>query len=1057
MSHLPTGTVTFLFSDIEGSTRLAREYPKAWEATRARHDAILSAGIKAHHGYVFEIVGDQFCSAFHKAADALKAALKIQQDMQREAWGEVLVRVRIGLHTGEAETSSKGYRGYLALCLVQRVMSAGHGGQVLISGASENLLRDNLPENVTLQDMGRHRFKDVPQPVRIFQLLAPGLQSEFPHLRSFDILPNNLPAQLTSFVGREKELAEVKKLLLDAYLLTLLGPGGTGKTRLSIQAANELLDQFPDGVWLVELAPILDPQLVPRTTAIAIGLRDEPQRPVIDMLCDYLRDKKMLILLDNCEHLVEICAHMAEHILRAAPDVRILASSREALGIACEVTYPIPSLGLPDLQHLPPIESLSQYEAVKLFIDRAVSAVPSFAVTNTTAPAVAQICYRLDGIPLAIELAAAKIRVLSVEQILTRLDDRFRLLTGGSRTALERHQTLRAAMDWSYNLLPADEQTLFRRLSVFVGGWTLEAAESVCGNGAGPDLVHGEDVLHLLGQLINKSIVIKEEAGPETRYHMLETLRQYGHEKLIESGERELLRDHHLEYFQNLAETAAPYLREAKQIEWLKRLDAEYENLRTALTWAQDSLSAERLLRLAGALGAYWQIRLYWLEGAKWLDRALDKSWDTNSKDEKAIRAKVFYHRAEIAHELDELELIRTSAESALALCEQVDDLSGVAYSRALLAGYLMRKIDFKQCKPLLEQSLKEFQDLGNTWGESFVLGLLARVYLEMDGRKEEYREIIRKRIALARNSGDRYLLANALAYQVMVHIFNCECGQAQDVLKEVDRLFTEIGSSHGINLMRFWHAQALFVCGELGQAKAEAELFIQYCQRVGEKNLRGIILRFLGILAEMENDHKSSLEFHEKSLSLSKEIGASDLLAAIYASLGRFKYFQGEVELGMQYALKSLEIVKQGGAEANTIAHIFNQIGGMCIEERPHITTQFLGFGESIWRTIPLPRNPTFDKPYFERYLSAARDKLDESDFNSAWEAGLKMNLEQAIELAVKTGEEGPLMVQTSTLSADRMRHPVTCVDSGVSPRLPNPSPAAPVSAGRKKHRRRK
>ena len=336
----------------------------------------------------------------------------------------------MGIHTGEAEVHDNEYHGYLTLSLVQCVMSAGHGGQILLSNATENLLRGQLPKDVALRDMGEHKFKEAPCPARAFQVVIPGLLSEFPPLRAPDVFPNNLPTQLTSFVGRRKELADVEKLLHDAHMLTLIGPGGTGKTRLAIRAASEVLGNYPDGVWLVELAPILDPLLVPRTTAIAIGLRDEPQRPVIDMLCDYLREKKMLILLDNCEHLVDACARLADRVLHAAPNVRILASSREALGIAGEVTYRVPSLGLPDIQHLPPVESLSQYEAVKLFIDRATTAVPTFTVTNNNAPAVAQICYRLDGIPLAIELAAAKMRVLSVEQITKRLDDRFRLLTG---------------------------------------------------------------------------------------------------------------------------------------------------------------------------------------------------------------------------------------------------------------------------------------------------------------------------------------------------------------------------------------------------------------------------------------------------------------------------------------------------------------------------------------------------------------------------------------------------------------------------------------------------
>ncbi|HET7378137.1 MAG TPA: adenylate/guanylate cyclase domain-containing protein, partial [Anaerolineae bacterium] len=465
MTNQPTGTVTLLFTDIVGSTRLAQQQPDTWRQLQERHHAILRSAIDAHNGYVFQIIGDAFCAAFATAGEALRASIKAQIDLHAEDWGPAPIKVRMGLHTGQAELQpTGGYIGYLTLSHVQRLMSVAHGGQVLISATTQALVRDALPEEISLRDLGERRLKDLARPEHIFQLLIPTLPGDFALLKTPEVFPTNLPVQLTSFVGREKELTEVKKLLHDAHLLTLIGSGGTGKTRLSIQAAGELLDQYPDGVWLVEFAPILDPLLVPRTTAMAIGLREESMRPVIDLLCDYVREKKMLIILDNCEHLVEACAHLADRLLHASAHTRLLASSREALGIAGEVTYHVPSLRSPDLDHLPSVDTLNQYEAVKLFIDRAISAVPTFTVTSDNAPFLAQICHRLDVIPLAIELAAAKIRVLSVEQIARRLDDRFRLLTGGSRTALERHQTLRATLDWSYNLLPPAEQILLRRL-----------------------------------------------------------------------------------------------------------------------------------------------------------------------------------------------------------------------------------------------------------------------------------------------------------------------------------------------------------------------------------------------------------------------------------------------------------------------------------------------------------------------------------------------------------------------------------------------------------------
>jgi len=340
MSSHPSGTVTFLFTDIEGSTKLAQSLGDQWESLRARHHEILKAAIEANHGFVFQIIGDAFCAAFHNPRDGFGAAVHSQTDLQNENWGDTPIKVRMGLHTGQADVQEDGqYQGYLALSLVQRIMSCGHGNQTLLSGATENLLRGQLPVDIDLIDLGRHNFKGVPQAVRVFQMDTPDLERDFLPLRVFDILPNNLPSQLTSFVGREKELADVKRLLSDTHMLTLIGPGGTGKTRLSIQVANDVLNQYPDGVWMVDLAPILDPNLVPRTTAISIGLRQEPKRPVIDMLCDYLAKKKVLLILDNCEHLVDACAQMSNRILRAAPDVRILASSREAFGIAGEVTY----------------------------------------------------------------------------------------------------------------------------------------------------------------------------------------------------------------------------------------------------------------------------------------------------------------------------------------------------------------------------------------------------------------------------------------------------------------------------------------------------------------------------------------------------------------------------------------------------------------------------------------------------------------------------------------------------------------------------------------------
>jgi predicted ATPase/class 3 adenylate cyclase len=532
---LPSGTVTFLFTDIEGSTRLWERHPEAMRTALARHDALLRQAIESRGGHVFKTVGDAFCAVFSSAPDAARASLDAQRALHAADWDAVgAVRVRMALHTGEADERGGDYFGP-ALNRVARLLAIGHGGQVLVSSAAEAAIHGALSAEASLRDWGSHRLKDLQEPEHVYQLCAPDLPAEeFPPLRSLQAFANNLPVQATSFIGRERDIAEIQRLLSSARLLTLNGAGGVGKTRLALQAAADLLETYGDGVWLVELAPLADPDLVPQTVAFALGVREEPGRPFTQTLADYLRNKKLLLLLDNCEHLVDACARLADTLLRSCPDLQILATSREALGVPGERTYRLPSLGLPDPARLPPMDVLAQFESVRLFRERAQLHQPAFAVTAANAPALAQVCHRLDGIPLAIELAAARVRSLPVEQIAARLDDRFRLLTGGSRTALPRQQTLRALMDWSYGLLTDGEKTLLRRVSVFSGGWTLEAAETVCAG----DGVDDWEILDLLTRLVDKSLIVYEERDGEARYRLLETVRQYAQERLQESGER---------------------------------------------------------------------------------------------------------------------------------------------------------------------------------------------------------------------------------------------------------------------------------------------------------------------------------------------------------------------------------------------------------------------------------------------------------------------------------------------------------------------------------------
>lgn len=650
---------------------------------------------------------------------------------------------------------------------------------------------------------------------------------------------HNLPLQLSSFIGREKELAEIQALLQNSRLLTLVGTGGTGKTRLSIQAAHHLLDDYLDGIWLVEFAPIFDPLLVPRTTAVAIGLRDEPQHLVVDWLCEYLREKEMLLVLDNCEHLVDACAQLAERILQAAPNVCILASSREALSIGGEVTYHVPSLGLPDRDQLPTLETLSQYEAVKLFIDRAVSAKSSFRVTNENAPALAQICHCLDGIPLAIELAAAKIRVLSLPQIASRLDDRFRLLTGGSRTALPRHQTLRAAIDWSYNLLPAAEQSLFRRLSIFVGGWTLVAAESVCGDVIGADVVRDDNILNLMEQLINKSLVLVEEPNGEARYHLLETVRQYAAEKFLASHEVEAIRNRHLSFFLIFAEEADSNLHGRDQNVWLDRLEAEHGNLSSVLAWSmmngalsQPEPIVEAGLRLAAALTWFWQVRGYSSVGSKWLETALVASESPNIMQGEVSRRT----RGTILRGLGWLSGMqgdfRTDyLEERMGSFHEDEDKKEIDEIRLNVAVAAEMGGDFERARRLLEEGLTLRRAAGDKADVAEALLNLGRVMM-LQGDHQQAKVLFDEALLLAKETEDQWMIVYALNHLGFAALLSGDGQEAMALFQSCLAHFPQYNDKQVITYILWGTAEAAVL---LGKSVLSAQLF-GAAESLGEK-----------------------------------------------------------------------------------------------------------------------------------------------------------------------------------------------------------------------------
>jgi predicted ATPase/class 3 adenylate cyclase len=570
---LPSGTVTFLFTDIENSTQLWENHAEAMKIALAKHDLILREVVEANHGQVIKTTGDGLHAVFTTSLEAVSAAIAAQRYFQSQS-SPLEVKVRIGVHTGEAELRDGDYFGR-DLNRAARIMSVAHGGQILLSATTTGLVREQISQDMELIDLGEHRLKGLSNPEHLWQVGAPGLSVRFPALTSLTTFPNNLPVQLTTFVGREKEIAEIKALLDSSRLVTLTGPDGTGKTRLSIQVGSEVLTAFAKGVWLIELAPLVDPGQIMPALAQTFGLQEMPLMPLDALVGDYLRGKQLLLLLDNCEHLIEGCARLADDLLHQCTQLKILTSSREALGIAGETAYRIPSL--------------ASAESIQLFVDRARAVNPKFDLSDASAPAVSRICARLDGIPLAIELAAARTKLLSPEQIAQRLDDRFHLLVGGSRTAVPRQHTLRALIDWSYDLLSEEEKRLLRSLSVFAGGWTLDAAEAVA---------EDADVLDPLEQLVNKSLVMVEACENEMRYSLLETIRQYAREKLLDAGEAAVVRDRHFAIFDGLSEQMWAAFRSPELIAWRARMEAEVDNFQAALDWGMEH-QVERCLHLA--------------------------------------------------------------------------------------------------------------------------------------------------------------------------------------------------------------------------------------------------------------------------------------------------------------------------------------------------------------------------------------------------------------------------------------------------------------------------
>jgi predicted ATPase/class 3 adenylate cyclase len=766
---LPTGTLTFLFTDIEGSTRLVQALQSRFNEVLNEHHRLLREVFREHAGVEVSTEGDAFFVVFTSPVAAVEAVVAAQRALDGHVWGEgIHVRVRMGLHTGEAALFGDDYGG-IDVHRTARIASAAHGGQMLLSDATRALVEPSLPSGVRVRDLGDHRLKDLARPEHLFQLCADGLRSEFPPPRSLESRPNNLPVSPTPFVSRHRELQEIRELLRAGRLLSLTGPGGTGKTRLALQTASDALFDFKDGVFVVFLAPVTEAELVASTIAETLGVREQGLRPTAESLLQHLADREMLLVLDNFEQLLSAAGFVSE-MLAAAPELKVLVTTRAALRISGEQEYPVPAMTLADPARLPSLDVLRQYEAVELFLQRSRAVKPDFEFTEDNAAAIAEICWRLDGLPLAIELAAARVRLFSPKEMLRRLDSALALLTGGARDLPARQRTLRDAIGWSYDLLDEPLRAFFRRVAAFSGGWTFEAADAA----ANPGSELGVDTLDALDALTDHSLVrIFEPNADRTRFRMLQTIREFGLERAEQHDELEPLMERSAAFFLDLAEEAAPRLTEDPESSRVLELD--HDNFRSVLRWSIDGGHAQTALRLGTALWRFWMLRSHLAEGRRWLVEALALP---SEEAVSAVRARALMALGSITYWQNDFTATREHYEQALTIFRNLDDRPGIA------------------------------EGLYN-------LGFIHLIERDSAGARTCYEESR----AIAQNLGDDRGVANTTWGLAMAALQERDLESARRLGEETRRRFAALNDWFGLGLARFVFLQAARFCGDYDEA----------------------------------------------------------------------------------------------------------------------------------------------------------------------------------------------------------------------------------------------